>query len=209
MARPPCMNGRGRRHHSTGWAGWHGGRRHRGRASVILFTVAALKPPARTRRQGRYAWCMPAAPPKSSSLRTTAAGAAPVGAGSPVAPQDPALLRRLLRAKDRMDAASHEAWPVPRLAEVSGVSEAHFARSFRQAFGIPPHRYLLTRRIEQASTLLRDTDLPITEIALPPAGRAWAPLGAPFATSPGKVPRTCGARPRPTPRPWTRCPPAC
>ena len=29
--------------------------------------------------------------------------------------QDPALLRRLLRAKDRMDAASHEAWPVKRL----------------------------------------------------------------------------------------------
>ena len=45
-----------------------------------------------------------------------------------------------------------------RLAEVSGVSEAHFARSFRQAFGIPPHRYLLTRRIEQATTLLRDTN---------------------------------------------------
>ena len=79
------------------------------------------------------------------------------------AQQDPALLRRLLRAKDRMDAASHEAWPVKRLAEVSGVSAAHFARSFKQAFGIPPHRYLLTRRIEQATTLLRDTDLPIID----------------------------------------------
>jgi AraC-like DNA-binding protein len=73
--------------------------------------------------------------------------------------QDPALLRRLLRAKDRMDAASHEAWPVKRLAEVSGVSEAHFARSFKRAFGVPPHRYLLSRRIEQATTLLRDTGL--------------------------------------------------
>ncbi|KAG0924904.1 hypothetical protein G6F31_018936 [Rhizopus arrhizus] len=38
--------------------------------------------------------------------------------------QDAALLRRLLRAKDRMDAASHEAWPVRRRAEVRGVSEA-------------------------------------------------------------------------------------
>jgi len=73
-----------------------------------------------------------------------------------------------------MDAASHEAWPVKRLAEVSGVSEAHFARSFRQAFGIPPHRYLLTRRIEQASTLLRDTELPITEIAF---ATGWESLG--------------------------------
>ena len=33
--------------------------------------------------------------------------------------QDPELLRRLLRAKDRMDAASHEDWPVQRLARVS------------------------------------------------------------------------------------------
>ena len=79
--------------------------------------------------------------------------------------QDPELLRRLLRAKDRMDAASHEVWPVRRLARVSRVSEAHFARSFKEAFGVPPHRYLLTRRIERAMALLRDTDLSITEIA--------------------------------------------
>jgi hypothetical protein len=60
-----------------------------------------------------------------------------------MAGQDPALLRRLLRAKDRIDAASEEDWPVERLANVSGVSEAHFARSFKEAFGVPPHRYLL------------------------------------------------------------------
>ena len=80
--------------------------------------------------------------------------------------QDPDLLRRLLRAKDRMDAASHEDWPVSRLAQVSHVSEAHFARCFKDAFGVPPHRYLLTRRIERARALLRDTELPILEIAL-------------------------------------------
>ncbi|HEY4068078.1 MAG TPA: AraC family transcriptional regulator [Burkholderiaceae bacterium] len=88
--------------------------------------------------------------------------------------QDPALLRRLLRAKDRIDAASQEEWPVRRLAQVSGVSGAHFARAFKQAFGIPPHRYLLTRRIERATTLLRDTDRPITEIAF---DTGWASLG--------------------------------
>jgi transcriptional regulator GlxA family with amidase domain len=88
--------------------------------------------------------------------------------------QDPDLLRRLLRAKDRMDAASHEAWPVCRLAQVSGVSEAHFARSFKQAFGIPPHRYQLTRRIERATALLRDSDWSITEIAF---ATGWQSLG--------------------------------
>jgi transcriptional regulator GlxA family with amidase domain len=90
------------------------------------------------------------------------------------AAQDPGLLRRLLRAKDRMDAASHEEWPVRRLARVSRVSAAHFARSFKQAFGVPPHRYLLTRRIERATALLRDTDLPITEIAFQ---TGWGSLG--------------------------------
>jgi len=88
--------------------------------------------------------------------------------------QDAALLRRLLRAKDRMDAASHEAWPVSRLAEVSGVSAAYFARSFKRAFGLPPHRYLLTRRIEQAVSLLRDTELSITDIAF---STGWQSLG--------------------------------
>jgi len=88
--------------------------------------------------------------------------------------QDPALLRRLLRVKDRMDAASHEAWPVERLAEVSGVSKAHFAHSFKRAFGLPPHRYLLTRRIEQSVAMLRDTEQSVTEIAY---ATGWESLG--------------------------------
>jgi transcriptional regulator GlxA family with amidase domain len=92
----------------------------------------------------------------------------------PTPTQSPELLRRLLRARDRMDAASHEDWPVARLAAVSHVSTAHFARAFKEAFGIPPHRYLLTRRIERAKTLLRDTDLPITDIAF---ATGWASLG--------------------------------
>jgi transcriptional regulator GlxA family with amidase domain len=90
------------------------------------------------------------------------------------APQDPDLLRRLLRAKDRMDASSHEEWPVARLARVSGVSQAHFARSFKQAFGLPPHRYLLTRRIERAQSMLRDTNMSVTEIAF---HTGWCSLG--------------------------------
>ncbi len=90
-------------------------------------------------------------------------------------PMAPALLRRLLRAKDRIDAASHEAWPVERLAAVAGVTEAHFARSFKQAFGLPPHRYLLSRRIERATALLRDTALSITDVAY---ASGWESLGS-------------------------------
>ena len=107
---------------------------------------------------------------------------------------DPELLRRLLRAKDRMDAASDEAWPVPRLARVSGVSEAHFARSFKEAFGVPPHRYLLTRRIERATALLRDTGLPITEIAFETGWNSLGTFGRTFRDVTGESPGELRAR---------------
>jgi AraC-like DNA-binding protein len=73
-----------------------------------------------------------------------------------------------------MDGSPHEEWPIHRLAQVSAVSVAYFAREFKKAFGLPPHRYLLTRRIERATALLRDTDLPITDIALQ---TGWTSLG--------------------------------
>ena len=113
--------------------------------------------------------------------------------------QDPELLRRLLRAKDRMDAASHEEWPVPRLARVSGVSEAHFARSFKEAFGIPPHRYLLTRRIERAKALLRDTDLAITEIAFQTGWNSLGTFGRTFRDVTGESPGELRAREKTVP----------
>jgi AraC-like DNA-binding protein len=104
------------------------------------------------------------------------------------ATQDPELLRRLLRAKDRMDAASHEDWPVRRLARVSRVSEAHFARAFKQAFGVPPHRYLLTRRIERAQALLRETDRAITEIAFETGWKSLGTFGRTFRDVTGESP---------------------
>jgi transcriptional regulator GlxA family with amidase domain len=103
-------------------------------------------------------------------------------------------LRRLLRAKDRMDAASHEEWPVRRLARVSCVSEAHFARSFKDAFGVPPHRYLLTRRIERAKALLRDTDLPIIEIAFQTGWNSLGTFGRTFRDITGESPSELRAR---------------
>ncbi len=108
--------------------------------------------------------------------------------------QDPELLRRLLRAKDRMDGASDEDWPVRRLARVSGVSAAHFARSFKEAFGVPPHRYLLTRRIERASALLRDTDLSITEIAFEAGWNSLGTFGRTFRDVTGESPGELRAR---------------
>jgi len=114
-------------------------------------------------------------------------------------PKDPRLLRRLLRARDRMDAASHEEWPVSRLAEISGVSEAHFSRCFKDAFGVPPHRYLLTRRIERAKALLRDTDLPITAIAFETGWNSLGTFGRVFRDVTGESPSALRDRERTLP----------
>ena len=72
----------------------------------------------------------------------------------------------LLRAKDVIDRRYAEALDVAILAQAAYASEAHFARSFRRAFGETPHRYLTRRRIERARELLRGTDRPLTEVGL-------------------------------------------
>ncbi|MGN6512426.1 MAG: helix-turn-helix transcriptional regulator [Lysobacteraceae bacterium] len=120
--------------------------------------------------------------------------------------QDPDLLRRLLRAKDRMDAAAHEAWPVARLARVSHVSPAHFARAFKDAFGVPPHRYLLTRRIERATALLRDTTWPILDIALQAGWNSLGSFGRTFRDVTGESPGDFRARMRAIPHALAQAP---
>ena len=113
----------------------------------------------------------------------------PLALTQPHPGQPPDLLRRLLRAKDRMDAASHQQWPVQRLSRVSCISQAHFARCFKEAFGVPPHRYLITRRIERAIALLRDTDLPVTQIAFRTGWESLGTFGRTFRQITGQSPR--------------------
>lgn len=52
------------------------------------------------------------------------------------------------------------------LSSVAGLSPNHFARAFQQSVGMPPHRYLLRRRLEHVEQMLRETQLPLSQIAL-------------------------------------------
>ena len=72
--------------------------------------------------------------------------------------------RHLQRAKDLADARYFDSLTVDDLARAAGLSRAHFSREFRNAFGEPPHAYLLTRRLERAASLLRTTDRPIAAV---------------------------------------------
>jgi AraC-like DNA-binding protein len=51
------------------------------------------------------------------------------------------------------------------LSSMAGLSAHHFARAFRQSVGVPPHGYLLQRRLEHVERLLHETQLPLSQIA--------------------------------------------
>jgi len=74
--------------------------------------------------------------------------------------------RHLLRAKDLADARYFVSLDVDDLAAAAGLSRAHFSREFKRAFGESPHAYLLTRRLERAAALLRNTDRSVADVCL-------------------------------------------
>lgn len=70
------------------------------------------------------------------------------------------------RVREFIEANLAEPISLQQLAELVHLSPWHFARLFRTSFGLPPHRYLLARRLERARHLLRSGDAKIMTIAL-------------------------------------------
>ena len=90
-----------------------------------------------------------------------------VAHGRAVHGRDGILPRGRLRAvldyiEEHLDAAP----TLAEIAAVAGLNPYHFARQFKAATGLPPHQYVITRRVEQAKHLLRaGTDLSLAEVA--------------------------------------------
>lgn len=78
----------------------------------------------------------------------------------------PPPARHLLRARDLVDVRYFEPLDVDDMAHAAGLSRAHFSREFKRTFGESPHAYLLTRRLERAAALLRNTDRSLVDICL-------------------------------------------
>ena len=100
----------------------------------------------------------------------------------------------LLRAKDVIDREYARPLDVATLAREAHASTAHFARSFKRAFGETPHRYLLRRRIERAKELLRGTGLTVTEVSLEVGFQSLGSFGAAFRELVGESPGAYGRR---------------
>jgi AraC-like DNA-binding protein len=96
--------------------------------------------------------------------------------------------RHLLRARDLADARYTKALGVEEMAAAAGLSRAHFSREFRAAFGVSPHAYLLTRRLERAAALLRTTDHSVAEVCMDVGLRSVGSFTTSFKRAYGKTP---------------------
>ena len=81
-----------------------------------------------------------------------------------VCPSEPST-PDLQRVMEYIEAHLEGGLSLPEIAAVARMSPDHFARLFRQATGLPPHQYVVTRRVERAKRLLRDTRWPIIDIS--------------------------------------------
>jgi AraC-like DNA-binding protein len=102
--------------------------------------------------------------------------------------------RHLLRAKDLADARYFEPLDVDDMARAAGLSRAHFSREFRRVFGESPHAYLLTRRLERAAALLRNTDRSVTDICLAVGLQSLGSFTTSFTRMYGESPTAYRAR---------------
>ncbi len=131
-----------------------------------------------------------AQPPASVVVRETA------GPGQNGRMPGPDLdeLRRLRRARDRMDREFAEPLDVPALARTALMSTAHFSRRFRDTYGETPYSYLMTRRIERAAALLRRGDVGVTDACFAVGCTSLGSFSTRFAQVMGESPSAYRAR---------------
>ena len=73
---------------------------------------------------------------------------------------------KLRRVREHIEKCLGQHIDVCELAVLTGLSPCHFSRAFKQSTGMPPHQYLMSRRVATAVRLIESTDLPMSEIAL-------------------------------------------
>lgn len=104
-------------------------------------------------------------------------------------------LVRLRQARDRMDREYAEPLDVPALAAGAHMSVGHFQRSFKEAFGETPYAHLMTRRIERAMALFRNTDLSVTDVCMQVGCTSLGSFSSRFTELVGETPSAYRARP--------------
>jgi len=74
------------------------------------------------------------------------------------------LYRRVWRARDYIRALSAERLTLQDIARVASLSQNHLLRTFRNAFGVTPHQFLIETRLQEARRLLATSESTVTDI---------------------------------------------
>lgn len=100
----------------------------------------------------------------------------------------------LRRVRDRMDRDFAQPLRMADLARDVHMSEGHFQRGFREAFGETPYAYLMTRRVERAMMLLRRGDKTVTDVCIEVGCSSLGSFSARFTRLVGETPSAYRAR---------------
>ncbi|MEI9984451.1 MAG: AraC family transcriptional regulator [Aliidongia sp.] len=117
---------------------------------------------------------------------------------------------QLQRAKAFFATRLEEKIDFNEIAAVCRLSRSHFGRAFRCSTGLPPHRWVMERRVEMAKSLLADSNLPLAEIAVASGFNDQSHLTRVFSRAEGETPgawrrqrtvghESLGMLPRPSP----------
>ena len=109
-------------------------------------------------------------------------------------PEELANLAHLRRARDLIDREYARQLDVAALARAALMSTAHFSRRFRATYGETPYAYLMTRRIERATALLRHGDVSVTEACMAVGCASLGSFSARFTQLVGETPTVYRAR---------------
>jgi AraC-like DNA-binding protein len=97
-------------------------------------------------------------------------------------------LTDLRHARDMIDWHSERPLDVPAMARAANMSPAHFTRRYRQTFGETPYQHLVSRRVERAKTLLRNSTIPVSAVALTVGFTTLSAFNARFREHTGVTP---------------------
>jgi AraC family transcriptional regulator len=97
----------------------------------------------------------------------------------------PQALRRVI---EHIESNLESPLPMSSLAEIAGLSQYRFAHNFRSATGMPPHQFVLHKRLARAKQMLRETRLSVLEIAYAVGCQSSSQFNALFKRDTGTIP---------------------
>lgn len=83
----------------------------------------------------------------------------------PVAHKGGLTARQVRLVVDYIESHLTEKTTISELAALLDLTRFHFIRAFKQVVGMPPHRFMVQRRVDRAKELLETAELPVSEVA--------------------------------------------